>query len=189
MGYSTPLRHTVGPTTKGSFGETERVISSKIFVGNLDYATTDEQLRELFGEIGEVVDVHIPKDRETGRPRGFAFVRFAAEEHAAQAVEQIHGREVAGRALRLDIAEDKPRPPRPRRDFGGGGGRPGGNRGGYDSRGGPPGPPDANSGLDDRLNYDRGRYDDRNDDSRGGFEKPKRPKGSRRGLRGKKRSL
>lgn len=150
-------------------------------------------MRELFGEIGEVVDVHIPKDRETGRPRGFAFVRFAAEEHAAQAVEQIHGREVAGRALRLDIAEDRPRPQRPRRDFGGGGGGgrgpggPGGNRGGYDSRGGPP---DVNAGYDDRLNYDRGRYDDRPDEGRGGgFEKPKRPKGSRRGLRGKKRSL
>ena len=65
-----------------------------------------------------MVDVHIPKDRESGRPRGFAFVRFAAEEHAAQAVEQFHGREVGGRELRLDIAEDRPRPPRQQRDFG-----------------------------------------------------------------------
>jgi len=47
---------------------TEQVISSKIFVGNLNFATTDQELRELFGEIGEVVDVHIPKDRESGRP-------------------------------------------------------------------------------------------------------------------------
>ena len=125
----------------------EPVISNKIFVGNLDFGTTDEQLRELFGEIGEVTDVHIPKDRDSGRPRGFAFVRFANEEHAAQAVEQIHGREVAGRALRLDIAEDRPRAPRPRRDFGG--------------------PPQE----------------------RRTFDKPRKPKGSRRGLRGKKRSL
>ncbi|MDH3201018.1 MAG: RNA-binding protein [Myxococcales bacterium] len=140
-----------------------------MFVGNLDFGTTDQQLRELFGEIGEVVDVHIPKDRETGRPRGFAFVRFAAEEHAAEAVEKIHGREVAGRALRLDIAEDRPRQPRPRRDFG-----PPRDPGGYDNQG----------GYDDRGSYNRGGHDDR-----GGYEKPKRAKGSRRGLRGKKRSL
>ncbi|MEM9730830.1 MAG: RNA-binding protein [Myxococcota bacterium] len=163
-----------------------------MFVGNLDYGTTDQELRELFGEIGEVVDVHIPKDRETGRPRGFAFVRFAAEEHAAQAVEQIHGREVAGRALRLDIAEDRPRQQRPRRDYGGGRGDRGdrgpggGNRGGY-NRGAPPS--EAEASYDDRLNYDRGGYDDRYDDNRSSYDKPKRPKGSRRGLRGKKRSL
>lgn len=160
------------PTPRGQIGETEQVISSKIFVGNLDFGTTDEQLRELFGEIGEVVDVHIPKDRETGRPRGFAFVRFAAQEHAAEAVEKIHGREVAGRALRLDIAEDRPRQERPRRDFG----PPRDAGGGYDNRGG--------GGYDNR-----GGYGGRGDDDRGGFEKPKRAKGSRRGLRGKKRSL
>lgn len=168
-------------------------------MGNLDYGTTDQELRELFGEIGEVVDVHIPKDRETGRPRGFAFVRFAAEEHAAQAVEQIHGREVAGRALRLDIAEDRPRQQRPRRDFGGPRDRgPGGGRGGHDrggrerggyDRGAPPS--EAEASYDDRLNYERGGYDDRSDDDnrRGSYDRPKRPKGSRRGLRGKKRSL
>jgi len=96
-------------------------------------------------------------------------VRFAAEEHAAEAVEKIHGREVAGRALRLDIAEDRPRQPRPRRDFG-----PPRDPGGYDNQG----------GYDDRGSYNRGGHDDR-----GGYEKPKRAKGSRRGLRGKKRSL
>ena len=171
----------------------EQVISNKIFVGNLNFATTDEELRELFGQVGEVVDVHIPKDRETGRPRGFAFVRFAAEEHARQAVEQLHGREVAGRALRLDMAEDKPRPPRQRRDFSTPGER-------------PPRPEFTRSdygreavarddyGRDDydRGDYDRGDYDrDGEGGGRGGrpFDKPKRPKGSRRGLRGKKRSL
>lgn len=130
-----------------------------------------------------MVDVHIPKDRETGRPRGFAFVRFGAEEHAQQAVEQFHGREVGGRALRLDIAEDRPRAPRPRRDFGG----PPPSRGRNDFGGG--GEPGRDSyGADDftrdRSDYDRG-------DDRGGrsYDKPKRPKGSRRGLRGKKRSL
>ncbi|MEM7435463.1 MAG: RNA-binding protein, partial [Myxococcota bacterium] len=66
MGYPPPLGHTFANCNQLPNGETERVISSKIFVGNLDYGTTDQQLRELFGEIGEVVDVHIPKDRETG---------------------------------------------------------------------------------------------------------------------------
>ena len=81
-------------------------------------------------------------------------------------MEQIHGREVAGRALRLDIAEDRPREQRPRRDFGP-------PRSGYDNPG----------GYNDRGSYDRGS------DDRSGYEKPKRAKGSRRGLRGKKRSL
>ena len=165
---------------KRAYGRTESVISSKIFVGNLNFATTDEELRQLFGEIGEVVDVHIPKDRETGRPRGFAFVRFAVEEHAQQAVEQFHGREVAGRALRLDIAEDRPRPPRQRRDFAP---RP--------DRQPPPRDDFAPSDFG-RDDYDRRDYDhDQDGGGRGGrsFDKPKRPKGSRRGLRGKKRSL
>lgn len=151
-----------------TYRRTESVISSKIFVGNLNFGTTDQELRELFGEIGEVVDVHIPKDRESGRPRGFAFIRFAAEEHAAQAVEKFHGREVGGRELRLDIAEDRPRPPRQPRDFG------------------PPPDRFARSEYDHGGGYDRG--------SGGGgdgrsFDRPKKPKGSRRGLRGKKRSL
>ena len=144
-----------------------------------------------------MVDVHIPKDRETGRPRGFAFVRFASEEHAQQAVEQFHGREVAGRALRLDIAEDRPRPPRQRRDFGGPPARGPRSDFGRGDRGPGPDPrPDAYS-RDDfaRDNYDRRDYDEEGGDgygSRGGGrsnERPKRGKGSRRGLRGKKRSL
>lgn len=169
---------------------TESVISSKIFVGNLNFATTDEELRALFGEIGEVVDVHIPKDRETGRPRGFAFVRFASEEHARQAVEQMHGREVGGRALRLDIAEDRPRPARPRRDF----------KARPDRRANGPRHaddlPDADLAQQDYGRYDYGREAHGDDDfdrdgGRGGksFGKAKRPKGSRRGLRAKKRSL
>lgn len=135
--------------------------------------------------------MHIPKDRETGRPRGFAFVRFASEEQAKQAVEELHGREVGGRALRLDIAEDRPRPARPRRDF-----KPRGDRFAVD------GPRHADDlsrvelehqdfGRDDR-DYSRDDYGNDGDyGGRGGksFGKPKRPKGSRRGLRGKKRSL
>lgn len=93
-------------------------MSSKIFIGNLDFGVTDQELRELVSEAGEVVDVHIPTDRDSGRPRGFAFVGFATEEQAANAVEAINGREVSGRVLRVNIAEDRPRGSRPRRDFG-----------------------------------------------------------------------
>ena len=137
-----------------------------------------------------MVDVHIPKDRETGRPRGFAFVRFTSEEHAKQAVEQFHGREVGGRALRLDIAEDRPRQPRQRRDFGG----PRPDRPPRDAQRADGGGRDE-YGQDDfaRDNTDwRDRENEDYGDSRGGgrsFDRPKRPKGSRRGLRGKKRSL
>lgn len=148
----------------------------------------------MFGEIGEVVDVHIPKDRETGRPRGFAFVRFAAEEHAAQAVEKLNGREVGGRALRLDIAEDRPRPPRQRGDFRGGPERPSRDGAGRADEGRrAPDPGDYGRGGDyDRGGYDRDdRYDREDQGGRSGrrFDKPARPKGSRRGLRAKKRSL
>lgn len=133
--------------------------------------------------------MHIPKDRESGRPRGFAFVRFASEEHAKEAVEKLHGREVGGRALRLDIAEDRPRPARPRRDF-----KPRGDR---FAAPGPPRHADDLSRVEfdqqdlGRDNRDYGRDDYGNEGDRGGksFGKPKRPKGSRRGLRGKKRSL
>ena len=119
-------------------------MSNKIFIGNLDFGVAEQELRELLSEAGEVVDVHIPTDRNSGRPRGFAFVRFATEEQAVQAVETMNGREVSGRTLRLDIAEDRPRPPRPRRDFGS------------------PRP--------------------------GSFGRSGKPKGSRRGVRAKKRS-
>ena len=194
------LRYTHASETQrmvpiGHHGETEKVISNKIFVGNLNFATTDEELREVFGEIGEVVDVHIPKDRESGRPRGFAFVRFAEEDHAKQAVEQFHGRTVGGRPLRLDIAEDRPRPPRQRRDFSsdrGGRGDSGGGRGrDFAPRPDPASPPEPDYGRNDyRDSYERNEHGD-DGGGRGGrsFEKPKRPKGSRRGLRGKKRSL
>ena len=81
-----------------------------------------EQLRALFEPIGEVVDVSIPTDRDSGRPRGFAFVELATPELALTAIEQLNGRELGGRALRVNGAEDRPAAARA---FGHGG-RPGG---------------------------------------------------------------
>ena len=90
-----------------------------MFVGNLSFDTREEQLRELFAPIGEVLDVSIPTDRDSGRARGFAFVEVATPREAAAAIEQLNGRELDGRAIRVNGADDRPSGPR----FGG---RPGG---------------------------------------------------------------
>lgn len=113
-------------------------MASKIFVGNLNFNTTREELETLFSEAGQIRDVFLPTDRETGRPRGFAFVEYETEEDASKAIERFNGQELGGRQLRVNIAEERPR----RvggfggggdRSFGGGGGfgrRPGGGGGG-----------------------------------------------------------
>lgn len=120
---------------------------SKIFVGNLDFKATRGDLESLFAEAGEVQDVFIPTDRNTGRPRGFAFVEFSSEEEAEKAIELFDEHELGGRNIRVNIAEERrPRAP----SFGAG----------------------------DGPSFDRGR---------GGFGG--KPKGSRRNIRGKKRSL
>jgi RNA recognition motif-containing protein len=89
----------------------------------MNYNTSDERLREVFGAYGEVVDVHIVMDRESGRPRGFAFVEMSNEEEADKAIAGLNGNEVDGRQLK--VAEAQPRGQRGFRRSGGGGG---GNR-------------------------------------------------------------
>jgi cold-inducible RNA-binding protein len=99
-------------------------ISSKVFVGNLSFDVTREELVEAFGAVGRVVDAKVPTDRETGRPRGFAFVEFENDEAVQKCIEQMNGRDLKGRAMRVNAAED--RPPRPVGAPGGGFSRPGG---------------------------------------------------------------
>ena len=112
-------------------------MGSKVFVGNLDYNTRREEVQNLFAQVGEIRDVFLPTDRETGRPRGFAFVEFANDEDAAKAIEKFNGYQLGGRALRVNAAEDRPRGAGGGggggRGFGGGGGGrgPGGGGGGY----------------------------------------------------------
>jgi RNA recognition motif-containing protein len=77
-------------------------------VGNLSFDVTREELMQAFGEAGRVVDAKVPTDRETGRPRGFAFVEFEDEETARRSIELMHGRDLKGRALRVNEAEDRP---------------------------------------------------------------------------------
>jgi RNA recognition motif-containing protein len=107
-------------------------MSTKLYVGNLAFGTTSEQLQELFAQAGTVQSANVVEDRETGRSRGFAFVEMSTNAEAAAAIDQFNGKEVDGRALKVN--EAKPRENR----GGGGGGRNfgGGNRGGGGYRGG-----------------------------------------------------
>lgn len=107
-------------------------MTSKLFVGNLSFESTKEDLVDLFSQFGTVVDVHIPVDRMSGRPRGFAFVEMSSPEEATQALEQVHDTELSGRKLRLDLAEERAQ--RGGGGFGGGDDRPGG-RGGFKNKG------------------------------------------------------
>ena len=96
-------------------------MAKNLYVGNLSYTTTSPDLSELFGAIGEVVSVNIITDRMTGRSRGFGFVEMAEEDAAQQAINQLNGRVVDGRSLK--VAEARPQRPREQRDSWGGGGR------------------------------------------------------------------
>lgn len=103
--------------------------NSKLYVGNLPFASTAQDLEALFGQVGTVNVVEIIFDKFTGRSRGFAFVTMANGDEAQKAVEQFHGHEIEGRALSVNIA--RPREERAPRSFGeGGGGGGGGYRGG-----------------------------------------------------------
>lgn len=128
-------------------------MASKIFVGNLNFSTTRDALEEFLAPAGTITDIHLPNDRQTGRPRGFAFVEFENDDDAMGAIAMFNGQELDGRRLRINEAED-----RPPRSFGA----------------------VPEGGFDDG---DGGAF------HRGGKGRPSRPKGSRRNLRGKKRSL
>lgn len=136
-----------------------------MYVGNLSYDANDGEIRELFEAHGTVSDVFIVKDRESGRPRGFAFVSMGTPEEMNAAIEALNGAEFMGR--NLTINEARPREERPQgggRSFGGGGGGGrGGDRGGYGGggRGGDRGGRGGDRGGDRRGGggYDRGGRD------------------------------
>jgi cold-inducible RNA-binding protein len=96
-------------------------MAKKIYVGNLSFQTTETDLTDMFGEVGQVESVQIITDRDTGRSKGFAFVQMADDAAAEKAIAQLNGKEVGGRNLTVNEAR-----PMQRRDFGsrgGGGGR------------------------------------------------------------------
>jgi RNA recognition motif-containing protein len=115
-------------------------MGTKLFVGNLSYSITEQQLREAFSQQGRTVQsVRIAFDRETQRPRGFAFVEVATDADAESAIKELNGNPLAGRNVFVEKAQERapgaPRPPRPPRPMGAGG--PGGPGGGPGGPGGP----------------------------------------------------
>ncbi len=159
--YTNDLSHGGLGRAEARRDERRTAIPAKIFVGNLSFRTTKEELTELLQAAGTIVDVFLPLDRATGKMRGFAFVEFGSEAGAAGAIRLFNGKDLGGRPLRLNMADEKPRertgPPR--------------------ERSGPPrgfSPFEASSPEPTFFPVE-GRFS--------------RPKGSRRGVRGRKRSL
>lgn len=107
-------------------------MGTRLYVGNLSYNVTEPELRDAFAEEGRnVVEVKIVMDRDTGRPRGFAFVEMGSDQEASAAISSLTGREIQGRAI--NVSEARERAPR---GGGGGGGGYGGGGGGYGGGGG-----------------------------------------------------
>ena len=92
-------------------------METKLYVGNLSYATTEDELRQLFAQAGTVTDVALIKDRDSGTSKGFAFVTMGSQDEANAAIQQLNGRSVGNRELRVSIA--RPREERPGGGFGG----------------------------------------------------------------------
>jgi RNA recognition motif-containing protein len=108
-------------------------MAKKLYVGNLAFQTTSQDLQDLFAQAGTVESAQVIEDRDTGRSKGFAFVEMSTDDEAAAAIEQFNGKDLAGRTLTVNEA-------RPRENRSGGGGRGfgggGGGRGGYGGGGG-----------------------------------------------------
>ena len=107
------------------------VNAAKLYVGNLSYSTSEDSLRKAFEAHGEVASVNLITDRDSGRPKGFAFVEMGSPDQAQAAKDALNGTQLDGRALNVDVAKEQaPRAPRPGGGYGGGGG------GGYGGGGG-----------------------------------------------------
>ena len=134
-------------------------MATKLYVGNISFQTTSDELRDHFAQAGTVESASVVEDRMTGRSRGFGFVEMATPEEAAAAIEQLNGKEFAGRNLTVNEA-------RPRTDRGPGGGY-GGNRGGGGGYGG---------GGGGGGGYGGGRRDKDRGGSRGGSRNDREPR-------------
>src|SRR2546423_920371 len=104
-------------------------MSMKLYVGNLSFQTSSQDLQELFAQAGTVESASVVEDRDTGRSRGFGFVEMSSKEEGQAAIQQLNGKEVGGRALTVNEAK-------PREDRGGSRGGGGGGRGGFGGGGG-----------------------------------------------------
>jgi len=173
-------------------------MGKKLFVGNLNFKTNDDDLRTLFSQAGTCESATVMMDRATGRSRGFGFVEMSTDEEAQKAIQQFNGYDFQGRNLNVNEARERtPGGPRPGGYAGGGyaggggrggyGGGGGGGRGGYGGGdrdfGGGGGDFGGGGGGGDLGGFGGGFA------SGGGNFKPRKEGGSRRGLRAKKRSL
>src|SRR5436305_6596368 len=127
---------TVGTDLAADGGSTiYHMSNSKLYVGNLSFKTTEDELRAAFGQFGAVTDGYVAMNKMTGRPRGFAFVTMGTAEEAKAAAEKMNGTDLGGR--QLTVNEARPKEERPGGGFGGGGGGRGfGGGGGGGGRGG-----------------------------------------------------
>ncbi|MBP9706590.1 MAG: hypothetical protein KBD78_03040 [Oligoflexales bacterium] len=107
-------------------------MSKKLFVGGLSWNTDNEGLRQAFQQFGDITEVRVITDRETGRSRGFGFVTFDQEDAASKAISEMDGQDLDGRTIKVNVAEEKP----PRTGGGGGGGFRSGGGGGRSGGGG-----------------------------------------------------
>jgi RNA recognition motif-containing protein len=105
-------------------------MGNRLYIGNLSFQASAESLRAAFSSFGEITDVHLVSDRETGQSRGFGFITMGTSEAAAKAIAQMNGALLDGRALKVNEAEERSN------GGGGGGGRGGGGGGGYGGGGG-----------------------------------------------------
>lgn len=93
-------------------------MATKLFIGSLSFNTTEETLKELFSQYGEVETAFIVKDRETNRSRGFAFVEMADDDAAQTAIKELNDKEVDGRKIAVSVAREREDKPRPRQQGG-----------------------------------------------------------------------
>jgi RNA recognition motif-containing protein len=146
-----------------AFHAANHQMSTRLFVGNLSFNTTENQLNDAFGAHGQVVETNLMMDRMTGRSRGFAFITYGTPEEAQKAIAAMNGQPLDGRPLTVNIARPKEerapggpggRDRGPRRDFGGGGSGGGGySGGGSGGGGGGGGYSGGGSGGDRRQRY------------------------------------
>ena len=120
--------------------------NSKLYVGNMSFKTTEDELRQAFGQFGSVTDVYVAMDKMTGRPRGFAFVTMGTAEESKAAAEKLNGTDLGGRALTVNEAR-----PKEERSGGFGGGGGGGGGRGFGGGGG------GGGGRGDRGGFGGGR--------------------------------
>jgi RNA recognition motif-containing protein len=100
-------RRSLKPLSDSTRGKQDTRVSKKIYIGNLPFSSTETDLQDLFGRHGTVESVNVIMDRETGRPRGFAFVEMESASAAADAIRALDGSELGGRNLRVNEAQDR----------------------------------------------------------------------------------